>query len=86
MGQLKLVYVIHEKDLDDNETSVIGVVSSVEKADKLIQEYYGEFKEISFRDIRDSSLEYSKVIEVDFNGIDIGRYELTVEYFNIDRL
>ena len=58
--------IIHERDHDDKEDSVIGVADCVENAEIMITEYYGKenYKEISFRDIRDSNLEYSKVLEV----------------------
>ncbi len=79
----KIVYVIHEKDLDDQEESVIGVADSLENADKIINEYYRDFKSISFNDIRDSNLEYSRIIEVRhaFDSARTYEYELTVERF-----
>lgn len=58
------VLVIHEIDLDDQEQIVIGVADSVEAANKIIDQYYGKYKEISFLDIRDSNLECSKIIEI----------------------
>ena len=58
------VLIIHENDFDDNEQSVIGVADSVENAEKVIKEHYGDYKELSHRDIRDSSIEYSKSLEV----------------------
>ena len=58
------VIVIHEHDSQDGEQIVIGVASSIERAEGLIKDYYGEFKEVEFRDIRDSNLEYSKTLEV----------------------
>ena len=54
---MKMLLVIHEKDLDDKEQIVVGVADSVENAEKIINEYYGEHKEISYIDICDSNLE-----------------------------
>lgn len=62
---MRRVLVIYEKDLEDNEVIVIGVVDSLENVEILIGEYYGKFKEVSYRDIRDSSLEYEKLLEVE---------------------
>ncbi len=56
---MKRVLVIHEKDLNDKEQIVIGVADSVKNAEKMINEYYGEYKEISYQDIRNYNLEYS---------------------------
>jgi hypothetical protein len=61
---MKEVFVIHEKDLDDHEQIVIGVADSVENAERIIREYYGDYKQLSYRDIRDSDIEYSKRLEV----------------------
>jgi len=82
------VIVIHERDLEDREDTVIGVSDSVDNAEILIEKYYGigQFEEISFRDIRDSSLEYSKVIEVKDNDRFTYRLELTLQWFNINDL
>lgn len=83
---MKSVLVIHERDLDDNEEIVIGVADSVEKAEFIISQYYGEYKQESFRDIRDSVLEYSKVISVEssFRKGEVWRYELTLEWFTLN--
>ncbi len=85
---MKDIIVIHERDLNDREDSVIGVADSVKNAELVIEKYYGigQFKEISFRDIRDSSLEYSKVIEVNDNDRFTYRLELTLEWFEINGL
>jgi non-homologous end joining protein Ku len=82
--------VIHEKDHDDDEEIVIGVAESVEMAEDMIKEYYGEGKyiEISKQDIRDSSLEYSKILEI--KGItDIfhnHRVTITLQWFQLNKL
>jgi len=82
------VIVIYERDLEDMGDTVIGVSDSVDNAEILIEKYYGigQFEEISFRDIRDSSLEYSKVIEVKDNDRFTYRLELTLQWFNINDL
>ena len=67
---MKHLFLIHEYDYDDKENSVIGVADSLENVELMINEYYGNFREISFTDIRDCNIEYSKVIEL----IDLDRY------------
>ena len=76
--------VIHEQDLQDKEQDVIGVCSSIENAEKLIKEYYGEFIEISKQDIRDSTLEYSQILEI--KGIDEETYivKITLQWFSLN--
>ena len=61
---MKNVIVIHELDLEDNETSVISAASSKESAESVISNHYGRHRVVSKRDIRDSMLEYSKVLEL----------------------
>jgi hypothetical protein len=80
--------VIHELDEDDNEKSVIGIGDSLENAEALIEEHYGKgrYKEISFNDIRDSNLEYTKVIEVNYTCLDPYRVRLTLEWFRLNKL
>jgi hypothetical protein len=62
MGSL---IVIHEKDHEDKEQIVIGVADSVENANSLIDKYYGKYEQVSFTDIRDSNLEFSKVLRLE---------------------
>jgi hypothetical protein len=80
--------VIHELDLDDNEKCVIGVADSIKNAESIIEKFYGKgkYKEISFNDIRDSNLEYSKVIEVNDSIIPNFNYKvkLTLEWFSLN--
>ena len=80
--------VIHEKDQDDNEKTVIGVAASVKNAESMIEEYYGKgnYTEVSFTDIRDSNLEYSKVIEVKWNNTKSTKFTLTLEWFSLDEI
>lgn len=81
-----MIFVIHEEDEDGTGQSVIGLASSLETADKMILEYFGGFKVISFRDIRDSSLEWEKTIEV--SSFDNSKYKVRVwvETFTIDTI
>ena len=82
------ILVIHEKDLTDYKEIVIGVADSVENAEKLIEEYYGkdEIKEISYRDIRDSNIQYIKVIEVPgILGDKPYRVQITLEWFELNK-
>lgn len=82
-----IVYVIHELDLEDKETDVIGVASSLEKVDELVSEYYGDdFVEISFQDIRDSTLEWSKVLEIKSYDDSLYYVKITVQWFEVDSL
>ncbi len=81
---MKMLLVIHEKDLDDKEQIVVGVADSVENAEKIINEYYGEYKEINYNDIRDSNLEYSKVLEVKGAFEEPYRVEIWLEWFQLN--
>ena len=76
---------IHEHDHDDKEDIVIGVADSVEKADEVIEKYYGKenMTEISFNDIRDSTLQYSKVLEI---GTLPYKVAITLEWFTINSI
>lgn len=83
----KVVYVIHELDLESRETDVIGVCSSLDSVNKLIDEYYGDsLKQISYTDIRDSTLEWSKVFEVESFDRSVYKVQITVQWFMIDEL
>lgn len=73
--------VIHEKDLSDNEKIVIGVADSIENAEKIIKEYYGNYIEKSHIDIRDSNLEYSKILEVEGAFQQTYNVCITLEWF-----
>lgn len=82
-----MVYVIHEVDLETNNTDVIGVASSLENVDKLVDEYYGgDYTVTLFTDIRDSTLEWNKVLEV--KSYDGSNYSvsITVQWFEMDVL
>ena len=83
---MKTVLVIHEKDLDDEDKIVVGVADSIENAEKVIKEYYGEFKEISYNDIRDSNLEYSKVLELKGAFEKPYQVEIWLEWFELNNI
>ena len=81
------VIVIIEIDRTYNEETVIGVADSIENAEKLISEYYGDYTEVSRNDIKNSSIEYIKVIDVDVveDGISIqNTYSLVLEWFTLN--
>lgn len=78
-----LILVIHEYDYEFDEDSVVGVFSSLDAAQKGIEEYYGEYTQEKYVDIRDSSLEYSMVIYAHQTK---QRYKLVAEWFNIDKV
>jgi hypothetical protein len=74
---MKKVFVVQEDD-----STIIGVATTAEKAKEMILEYYGESSEIThFNDIRDSGIEciYDVCVKRDCYGV-------TVYYFNIDEL
>ena len=77
----KLVYVIHEKELNYKEYDAIGVVSDLNNIDKLLLDYYGKYETINFMDVRDSTIEYVKTIKVDGN-----KYEITIISFLLDKI
>lgn len=81
---MKMVLVIHEKDLDDKEQIVVGVADSIENAELLIKGYYGEYKEISFNNIQDSNLEYSKTLEVKDAFGEPYKVEIWFEWFRLN--
>ena len=80
-----MIIVIHEKDLLDNENIVIGVADSVVNAEKVIKEYYGEFKEISHEDVGESNIEWLKVIEVEYDNGYICKYQIMLEWFELNK-
>lgn len=83
---MKPLIVIQEIDLDDLEQIVIGVADSVENAEKLINEYYGEHNVVSCEDIRDGNIECLKTLEV--NGINDELYKVKIwlELFQLNEL
>jgi hypothetical protein len=79
--------VIHEKDHEDNEERVIGVADSIKNAETVIEEYYGKgnYTEVAFKDIRESNLEYSKVIEINWDKNEPTKATLTLEWFRLNK-
>lgn len=79
--------VIHEKDHEDNEESVIGVADSVKNAESIIEEYYGKdnYTEVAFYNIRDSNIEYRKVIEIKWFNSKPTKAILTLEWFSLNK-
>jgi hypothetical protein len=74
------VFVVEELD-KFNETSIIGVADSLEKANGLYIEYYGNHKILNKRDIRDSGIEYEYHIECDED-----RYYVIIKSFTLNKL
>ena len=84
-NQSPVVMVINERDTEDNETRVIGVASDRENALRIIKEYYGEESIMSyFRDVRDSGIDFTAVVEVP--GDLGGKYSICVEDFYINTI
>ena len=77
----KIVYVIHEKDLKYQEEDVLGVVSDINNVDNFLKDYHGKYETVSFRDVRDGTIEYIKTIKVDGN-----EYEITIISFLLDKI
>ena len=80
------ILVIHEKDLDDNERSVIGVSDSVDNALKVIKEYYGDYTEVRSRDMNVSNLEFEKLLELFYTPEKKATYQVLVwtEWFSLN--
>jgi len=53
-------------ETEESESIIIGVCDSKNSANKLVEMYYGvdNFKELSFKDIRDSNIECQRVLSV----------------------
>ena len=79
----KWCIVIRERDVADNEITIIGVASDRENALKIIKGYYGKGAELSdFKDIRDSMLDFN--VKVFVPGKLGGNYYLTGMDYEID--
>lgn len=62
---MQVVYVIQERDLDDNVETVIGVASTADRAKQMVGEYYGgKFRTLEHRDTSDDGMEFSSKLEV----------------------
>lgn len=80
--------VVSERDHSDNEYFVIGVVSDVANANKLIETYYGKENINVLSTMNDSmgSIESIKVINVSYNNGEVLTYTITLEWFSINKL
>ncbi len=82
-----IVYVLHEVDHDDYETDVIGTFSTPEKVLEGIITYYGrDYKEKSHRDVKESGIEWIKVLTLKHcMGFE---YEVTITlmYYELDNV
>jgi hypothetical protein len=75
------VVVIRELDPNDYGSVVIGVASSVPKAELLITDYYGSYAELSRHIINECNLIYTVVIFVDDEELVV-----SLEWFELDRV
>jgi hypothetical protein len=83
-----LVYVIIETDVATEVKGVVGVASTPEKANEVINSYYGpgEYKETYFRNIQDSGLENERLLRVkDINNEEYD-VKVVVKWFTIDEV
>ena len=80
--------VIHERDHDDHENIIIGVADGIENAELMIEEYYGieNYTEIAYNEIRDSNLEYDKVLEIAGPHNSTYRVTVTLEWFYLNEI
>lgn len=81
---MKNLLVLYEIDLEDGEETVIGVADSVENSKKIIKEHYVDYKEIEHNDTRDSSLEYTKVLELKDNNQNLYKVKVCTEWFELN--
>lgn len=84
-----LVLVIHEKDLENGDRSVVGVATTREEALRMINECYGigtdeDAVMTEFKDIRDYNTDFSCLITV--SGYLGGTYRVWAEDFNINSI
>ena len=78
------VFVLSEYDPADGQTIVIGVVDSWENADKLMSDYYNDFKVVKYQDIRDSGIEWKKNIELSDIAGNTYYYNCTLQSFRVN--
>ena len=87
----KEVYLLVETDLADNISGVftynLGVFSSPEVDDSLLEEYYGgKFEVLKFEDVRDSGIEWTKLVRYRDGDGDWEKSLLTLHYFFLDEI
>lgn len=78
-----IVYVLIEESVDFKETDSLGVVSSPENADKLLNEYYeDDIVDIHHRDVNEGGIVWIKTI------ISVGNHKdiITLREHKIDEL
>lgn len=85
---MKGVYILKETYPHEPYNYYIGVISEPNKFQNILDKYYGKenWKEISFKDVRDSALEWIRKIEV-IDSIE-GKYitVISCHYYLIDDL
>lgn len=79
MEERKHLIVIHERDHDDGDRSVIGVSDTVEKAERMIDKYYGEPMKLLSEKLILESIEWIRKYELtDVSGLVEKKYHCTV--------
>ena len=78
------VYVLIERDLADDDVTVVGVVDSVENSEKFMGEYYGSYELLKHEDIRDSGIEWVKTINIEFDNT-VFSLEVSLEWFELNK-
>ena len=79
--------VIHCKDNEDQSTSVIGVANSIKMAEYIIEEYFGKgYEVVNTKDLREGTLEYSKVIETEDLEGNIVSDTVVLEWFVLNKV
>ena len=81
-----IVYVIHVEDLHDKTKYVIGVAHTISSVDRMINEYYGPHDVVSFNDIRDSDIEFVKIIKLHLDPLIVINVKITVQTFELNKL
>lgn len=82
---MKQLFVIHEKNLQDGETDILGVADSMDNVEVMLKKYYGNYTdETPFEDIWDGMLLW-KVINVKDRDKEF-RYRINVRWFAINEI
>lgn len=84
---MKTIYTIQiGKPGEITPGSIIGVASTTEMANELIHQYYEDYIQVHYDDVRDSGIEFVKTIEVfESNGASY-LVKITVLSFTLDEL
>ena len=85
---METAIVITEYDYSDKETDVLGVATTVAKAEEMVQEYYGGSYKVIKRFINDMSIndiyiELAEVLDHENQPYDIS---ITLTIFNLNEL